>query len=412
VSKAIITVGLGFGDEGKGATVDYLTRQFNADLVVRYCGGAQAGHWVRTPDGKEHCFSQFGAGMLAGAKTYLGPEVIIEPLAMRAEAAHLQAMGILTPYTWLYVHPDALVATPYHMALNRLRELARGSRRHGSCGLGIGETRSHALSRPDEAIRAAELPRCGELQPKLRAIQAYCVAEAGKLEDLPGGDVPAEFARYLLRKDPSEIAEELSEAFRARISRTVPEFDTVIFEGSQGVLLDEYKGFDPYTTWSTVTLKHATELLSTLHVTASCRLGITRAYTTRHGPGPLPGEYDAVSYPDPGNIPDDWRGRLRCGALNLALLRYALASLEQPLDGLVVNCLDQDDYFGVVDQDAVNPADLSVGVVRDRGSHSAEELCAMLTLYVAPVIITGRGPSANDRTMKLLPWRTARKGDL
>ncbi len=60
MKRAIITVGLGFGDEGKGATVDYLTRQLEADLVVRYCGGSQAGHNVQLPDGRRHTFSQFG----------------------------------------------------------------------------------------------------------------------------------------------------------------------------------------------------------------------------------------------------------------------------------------------------------------------------------------------------------------
>ena len=68
--KAIITVGLGFGDEGKGATVDYLARSLNADLVVRFCGGAQAGHNVQLPDGGRHTFAQFGAGTFAGARTY------------------------------------------------------------------------------------------------------------------------------------------------------------------------------------------------------------------------------------------------------------------------------------------------------------------------------------------------------
>ena len=80
--RAVITVGLGFGDEGKGATVDFLTRELSAGLVVRYCGGAQAGHNVELPDGSRHTFSQFGAGTLAGAKTYLGPRMIISPATM------------------------------------------------------------------------------------------------------------------------------------------------------------------------------------------------------------------------------------------------------------------------------------------------------------------------------------------
>src|SRR5436853_217291 len=86
MKRAIITVGLGFGDEGKGATVDFLARHYEAALVVRYCGGSQAGHNVELPDGRRHTFSQFGAGTLAGTSrrpgTYLGPNVVIDPPAL------------------------------------------------------------------------------------------------------------------------------------------------------------------------------------------------------------------------------------------------------------------------------------------------------------------------------------------
>src|SRR5262249_6068033 len=106
--RAIITVGLAFGDEGKGATVDFLTRHFSADLVVRYCGGSQAGHNVELPDGQRHTFSQFGAGTLVQAvsgrpRTYLGPNVIIDPPAIRREAEHLAELGVEDPCRLLTV---------------------------------------------------------------------------------------------------------------------------------------------------------------------------------------------------------------------------------------------------------------------------------------------------------------------
>src|SRR4029453_2931778 len=112
--KAIITVGLGFGDEGKGAVVDFLVRQFQAGLVVRYSGGAQAGHNVELPDGRRHTFSQFGAGTLAGARTWLGPRMIVSPAMLTPEAEHLVSLGVADPWALLTAHPDALVATPYH----------------------------------------------------------------------------------------------------------------------------------------------------------------------------------------------------------------------------------------------------------------------------------------------------------
>src|SRR5260370_41699717 len=107
---AIIAVGLGFGAEGKGATVDYLTRRYEADLIVRYCGGSQAGHNVQLPDGRRHTFSQFGAGTLAELgdtrpRTYLGPHVIIDPLAMAREAQHLIELGVQHPGRLLTIHP-------------------------------------------------------------------------------------------------------------------------------------------------------------------------------------------------------------------------------------------------------------------------------------------------------------------
>src|SRR5438445_6673334 len=122
--RAWITVGLAFGDEGNGASVDFRTRKYNADLVVRYCGGSQAGHNVQLPDGRRHTFSQFGAGTLARAwdppRTYLGPNVIIDPLALAREAGHLLHLGVPDPARLLTIHPRCLVATPWLQTLNPL----------------------------------------------------------------------------------------------------------------------------------------------------------------------------------------------------------------------------------------------------------------------------------------------------
>ena len=97
--QAFLTVDLGFGDAGKGSIVDYLTRTHAAHTVIRYNGGAQAGHRVveLASDGvtyREHVFAQFGSGTLAGAATYLSRYMLLDPLAMLAEEAHLQSIGI------------------------------------------------------------------------------------------------------------------------------------------------------------------------------------------------------------------------------------------------------------------------------------------------------------------------------
>src|SRR5207249_3575598 len=126
------------------------------------------------------------------------------------------------------------------------------------------------------------------------------------------------------------------------VSAVFPASDTAIFEGAQGVLLDEYRGFHPHTTWSTVTAHHAWELVCQMKADVVTLLGITRAYATRHGDGPFP-TYSAEltsRLHDSGNPWNPWQGGMRCGWLDLALLRYA-AAVVGPLDGIVVNHLDQ-----------------------------------------------------------------------
>ncbi|MCC6417596.1 MAG: adenylosuccinate synthetase [Gemmataceae bacterium] len=342
--RAIITVGLGFGDEGKGAVVDYLARRYEADLVVRYCGGSQAGHNVELPDGRRHTFSQFGAGTLAGtgARTYLGPQMVIDPPALLREAAHLAELGIPGPLDLLSVHPRCLVTTVWHRGLNRLRELARGDGRHGSCGQGIGEARSYWLRHGQDAIFAADLLDPDTLRGKLELQRQRVLLEVQPLLAAIEGDCSEALAVWELSTE--EVATQLSEVLQGGItlSATVPACRTALFEGAQGVLLDEYRGFHPHTTWSTVTAHHAWELVEQLQVDAVAVLGITRAYTTRHGEGPLPTFSAELTkqLQDPGNPWNRWQGGLRCGWLDLPLLRYA-AAVAGPLDGIVVNHLDQ-----------------------------------------------------------------------
>src|SRR5258708_1704472 len=181
--RAIVTVGLGFGDEGKGAAVDFLCRRHRADLVVRYCGGSQAGHNVQLPDGRRHTFSQFGAGTFVGVPTYIGPRVVLHPTALVREAAHLEELGIADPFRTLTVHPRCLISTWLHQAANQLRELARGDARHGSCGHGIGETRSDWLQRGDDAVFARDLRDPATLREKLELLRQRFLLDLDKLAD-------------------------------------------------------------------------------------------------------------------------------------------------------------------------------------------------------------------------------------
>jgi adenylosuccinate synthase len=106
-------IDLGFGDSGKGTIVDFLIRHTGAKLVVRFNGGAQAGHNVVTTDGKHHTFSQFGSGSLVpGVKTVLSQDVAIHPIALQAEAKHLESLGVANPMENLIIHEKCLITTP------------------------------------------------------------------------------------------------------------------------------------------------------------------------------------------------------------------------------------------------------------------------------------------------------------
>lgn len=349
---AFLTVDLGFGDAGKGAVVDFLTRQYAAHTVVRYNGGAQAGHRVVLPgpEAREHVFSQFGSGTLAGAATHLTRFMLIEPLAMLAEARHLRELGAGEPFARTTIDARALVITPFARAVNRLSELARGDARHGSCGMGVGETMIDYLAHGEQVLFAGDLADRDVLYAKLRFLRTVNQA---KLQRLALPDTAAVAAERAPLDDPA-WAERLLDQYRdwADLAQVVPGSHlhkllrrpgAVVFEAAQGVLLDEWYGFHPHTTWSTTTLANADRLLAEAGYDGGLtRVGITRAYATRHGAGPLPSEDAALTaaLPDAANRFGAWQQGFRVGWLDLVLLRYALAVVGR-LDTLALTCLDR-----------------------------------------------------------------------
>ncbi len=430
-ATAVLTVDLGFGDAGKGTVVDYLTRAHQAHTVVRFNGGAQAGHRVVASQG-EHVFSQFGSGTLAGAATHLSCFMLIEPLAMLAEADHLRALGV-DALARTTIDERALVTTPYQRAVNRLRELARGAGRHGSCGMGIGETVQDALDLGAGALRAGDLRDLATCRTRLHALRQHNLAKAAPLRAHVSHLPAAEEELSLLDDDDVEPwllehyhtllqqAQIVSDSYLASILRE----GTTVFEAAQGVLLDEWRGFHPYTTWSTTTLQNADTLLREAGYTGSQRrIGITRAYATRHGAGPFPTE-DATltaALPDARNRFHDWQQGFRVGWADAVLLRYARACTG-PLDELAVTCLDRiaaleslqcctayryDGNHTTALAPSTNPHDLAYQEgLTGQLAHSTpcyapadtiDTLCALLGDAVgAPVTIRSYGPAATDK---------------
>ncbi|MGN9843846.1 adenylosuccinate synthetase [Nonomuraea sp. H19] len=319
MSEHVIVVDLGYGDAGKGTVVDWLCATRDVRAVVRFNGGAQAGHNVVLADGRQHTFAQFGSGTLRGVPTYLSRFVVVDPLALSAEAAHLARLGVPDPFALITVDRDALLATPYHIEAGRRRELARGEARHGSCGMGVGEVMAYALEHGPSAPRAGDAP--GVLERKLRVLR-----EALGVQGPPVEDCVAAYRAF------GERVRLVDSSFGDRLASSGP----VVFEGAQGVLLDERWGFDPYTTWSTTTFDNAEELLGGA---GAVRLGVLRTYTTRHGPGPLVTEDPALALPEPHNTTGPWQGPFRLGHFDAVAHRYA-AEAAGGVDALALTHLD------------------------------------------------------------------------
>jgi adenylosuccinate synthase len=402
----VVVVGLGFGDEGKGAVVDALCADGSVSAVVRFNGGAQAAHNV-VVGGRHHTFSQFGSGTLAGVPTWLSRHVLVEPIALAAESRELAALGVADPLGMVSVDADALLTTPVHVAANRAREDARGRDRHGSCGKGIGETAWYALlaergAARGDVVEGQEVPGTPGPAPTVGDC-ANPVVLRRKLDVLArcyepligdGTSVDDLVALYRAFADAVRITSG-DEAGR------LADAGRLVFEGAQGVLLDETHGFHPHTTWSTVTPRNARALLAGR---AARVLGVTRTYQTRHGAGPLPTE-DAgvlVRFPERHNGYGEYQGGWRAGHLDAVLLRYAVAACGG-VDGLAVTHLDARDL-------KVATSYAGLAEVRPRTGFPAgcapvledlpDPVAFLEELLGVPVLVTGAGAARTEYAVR------------
>lgn len=345
---ATITVDLGFGDAGKGTVIDWLSRRSPGATIVRYCGGPQAAHNVVTPDGRHHTFAQFGSGMfIDGTSTHLSRHMLVNPLNMEREAAHLEAVGVGSPFARTTVDPAALVVTPYHMGLNRLTELARGDCRHGSCGQGVGVCMADWLERGQAVLLAGDLLTPKNLIRKLGALRDRVAEKAYLLAR--GRDLTEPWVRALdlchvqsvvLAEHYGHVLPQLR--FRYDEELSVGHRD-LLFEGAQGVLLDQDRGIGApdHVTWTKTTPDHATSILERIGHQGECLvLGIVRSYMTRHGAGPFKTECPNLNVPEAHNGVGEWQGAWRQGWLDLPALRYAIDCCGG-IDGLVVTHMDR-----------------------------------------------------------------------
>ena len=344
--RARAVIGASYGDEGKGRTVEWLAAPHGpAALVVRSNGGAQAGHSVETADGHRHVFHHFGSGTLRGARTHLSRFMVSHPIVFAEENAALRRVGTAPIIS---ADPRGFVTTPWDMMVNQAAELARDGTRHGSCGLGFGET----VGRCEESghvLTISDLHR-PQLRQRLLAIREQWLPRRLDEMGLPAGTGPLAFALSdsLLDRFIEQCAG-FTRSVDLRDDADIGSDDEVIFEGAQGLLLDQNAAGFPFVTRSNTGLANIGAIageagIDTLEVTF-----VSRCYLTRHGRGPMEDERPIERWyavEDRTNQPNPWQESLRFGLLDPARLgeRMVADLARVKVDchaSLALTCLDQ-----------------------------------------------------------------------
>jgi adenylosuccinate synthase len=342
-THCVVVVGAQWGDEGKGKIVDVLAER--ADLVVRYQGGANAGHTVDTgadgEGGGEFVLHQIPSGILQGAVCIVGNGVVLDPEQLFAELDALTARGVRTEHK-LHVSDRAHLTLPYHKLLDRAREQKE---KIGTTGRGIGPTYEDKYGR--RGIRVGDLHNLVRAQELVRARVEAANAVLGLLgsADRAGAE---EHVRLLERLAPRLLP--LAVDSGRVVWEALERGESVLLEGAQGALLDVDHGTYPYVTSSNTTAGGAAVGVGIGPTAIDAVLGVVKAYTTRVGNGPLPTEAEpkvAERIRELGGEFGATTGRpRRCGWFDAVVVRYAVR--VNGLTGLAVTKLDVLDTFAEI----------------------------------------------------------------
>lgn len=329
----VIVIGAQWGDEGKGKITDLLSR--SADVVVRYQGGANAGHTI-VAQGQTLKLHLIPSGILyPETECIIGSGTVIDPKILIEELDRLEALEIPTDH--LLISETAHITMPYHRLIDRASEEQRGTHRIGTTGRGIGPTYADKSERT--GIRVVDLIDPVVLAKKLRWTIAYKNQILEKLYNLPPLDADAIVAEYQdyadrLRPHVVDCSLRIYEAIQARRN--------ILFEGAQGTLLDLDHGTYPYVTSSNPVAGGACIGAGIGPTMIDRVIGVAKAYTTRVGEGPFPTEIDGdlgEHLCDRGAEFGTTTGRKRrCGWFDAVIGRYAVRI--NGMDCLAITKLD------------------------------------------------------------------------
>jgi adenylosuccinate synthase len=341
--SALIVVGSQWGDEGKGKLVDAMAAQ--SDAVVRFQGGANAGHTLIV-DGRKTVLHLIPSGVLhPHVRCMIGSGVTLDPFELVEEIKGLKSSGYLKEDNKLAISDGALLVLPFHRQLDKAREAWKSGTKIGTTGRGIGP------SYEDRASRRALLFRdlfCDDLKDKLqKAIEEKNVLFEKLYKE---NAIDLELTYQELQEVANILRPYRCEDVSLQVTQMIKQGQNVLFEGAQGVLLDNLHGTFPYVTSSSTGAAAAC-----LGVGVSPRYiekiyGITKAYCTRVGAGPFPTEQDngvgELLQKEGHEFGATTGRRRRCGWLDLVALRYAVH--VGGIDRLILTKLDVLSVFDTI----------------------------------------------------------------
>lgn len=298
---ARVVIGANFGDEGKGLVTDHLCAS-GAGMVVRFNGGAQAGHTVVTPEGERHVFHHIGSGTFCGVPTFLSQFFVCNPILFMAEREKLIELGF---HPEVYAHPDCLVTTLMDMLINQVIENRRANKRHGSCGIGFHETQNRSQV-SELKITMSDLWNGGN---RLESQMSEICGKYAKFRCGETFDDPKAIAAFI----------ECCHHFAQCVNPLgIGQCKDPVFEGAQGLLLDQgNKEYFPHVTHSNTGMTNVEILCSQAGIDSKEIYYVSRTYLTRHGAGKLPGEDDSLSFEDKTNHPNTFQGTIRFAPLDV-----------------------------------------------------------------------------------------------
>ncbi len=329
----VSVIGAQWGDEGKGKVVDWLASR--ADVVVRFQGGHNAGHTLVVGN-QTYRLSLLPSGLVRGKLGVIGNGVVVDPEALLAEIARVRAQGLDVSPENLRLADNAILILPLHSAIDRAREAARGERKIGTTGRGIGPAYEDKVAR--RAIRVADLAEPETLSDKLDELLLHH-------NTLLAGLGAETFEKQALLDRLLELAPQIlpyAEPVWERLDELRRAGRRILFEGAQAVMLDVDHGTYPYVTSSNTVAATAASGAGIGPSAVGFVLGIAKAYTTRVGSGPFPTELtDATGklLGERGHEFGTVTGRpRRCGWFDATLVRQAVKVAG--IQGLVLTKLD------------------------------------------------------------------------